>query len=681
MMKKSQVIILSVLLALFAAFARSLPAQSQQKTFSLDAMRNLVSVSSPAIAPNGSAIAIVVSRPDYETNEYKSKLVLVDIDTGSRKVLTPERSNVSKPAWSPDGSLLGFLSPDESNVQQAWALPIVGGEAHKLTNAPRGVQYYAWRPDGEAVAYVTMDEDPEREGEARFLEAFEAGYSDIYLEDPLEPLHIWLVPTSGGEAERLTSGNWSIHNFLPPAPNPSPISWSPDGSSIAFVARPNAMTGINDSSTVRILNVDSGDVRGLTGSSGAEMAPSFSPDGETISFWSWRSEPGENTYIWGTTEVWLAPACGGEGRSLTRPLDRNLWLSKWIPNGKSIITAGNHETTVGLWQYFLDGGPERIELGNLVLSSSFGYDVAVGGDGSIAFVASTEGSPVELYYMDSPEAEPMALTDYNSWIGEYRLGNTERMTWQSDDFTADGVIIYPPEFDSRGSYPLVLLIHGGPQSASKQSFSILGQLMAARGWVVFQPNYRGSDNLGNEYQTAVVGDPGAGPGRDVMAGVDAMTAQPYIDSSRMAVTGWSYGGFMTTWLAGNYPNRWKAAMAGAAVTDLRDQYNLSDLNVSYRYSMHGLSPWSDEGRELYSKNSPITYATDITAPTLIMSATHDYRVPVSQSLKLFHALDDNGVKTELILYPGRTHFPSDPVNSMDVYRRWLEWVDEHIPEE
>jgi len=205
--------------------------------------------------------------------------------------------------------------------------------------------------------------------------------------------------------------------------------------------------------------------------------------------------------------------------------------------------------------------------------------------------------------------------------------------------------------------------------------------MTASGWVVFQPNYRGSDNLGNEYQTAIVGDAGAGPGRDVMAGVDMLTAQPYIDSSRMAVTGWSYGGFMTTWLAGNYPDRWKAAMAGAAVTDLRDQYNLSDLNVSYSYMMNGLSPWSDEGREAYRKNSPITYATNITAPTLIMSATKDFRVPVSQSLKLFHALDDNGVKTKLILYPGRTHFPSDPVNSMDVYRRWVEWVDEHLTAE
>jgi len=145
-----------------------------------------------------------------------------------------------------------------------------------------------------------------------------------------------------------------------------------------------------------------------------------------------------------------------------------------MPDGESIITAGNDETTVGLWQYFLNGESERIKLGDLVLTSSFGYDVAVGNDGSLAFPASTEGDPVELYYMDSTEAEPRVLTDYNSWIEEYELGSTERITWQSDRFTADGVVIYPPDFDSQDSYPLVLHIHGGPQSASKQSFSTLG---------------------------------------------------------------------------------------------------------------------------------------------------------------------------------------------------------------
>lgn len=343
-----------------------------------------------------------------------------------------------------------------------------------------------------------------------------------------------------------------------------------------------------------------------------------------------------------------------------------------------MLAAANDRTTVGLWEIPLDGEPRRIELGDLVLSGAFGYDYAMGPDGSLAFIASTADRPGELYHMSSLDAEPRRLTDYNGWIGEYALGSAERMTWESDEFAADGVVIHPPNFDPERSHPLVLYIHGGPMSASKRSFDALGQLMAARGWVVFRPNYRGSDNLGDAFQRAIVGDAGAGPGRDVMAGVDQLLERPYVDGSRMAVTGWSYGGYMTTWLAGNYPDRWRAAMAGAAVTDLADQYNLADFNQNMRYGMEGASPWTERGRRMYREQSPITYATRIRTPTLIMSATRDFRVPVTQSFKLFHALEDSGVETRFVLYPGRTHFPSDPVRSEDVYRRWLDWVEEHL---
>lgn len=163
-----------------------------------------------------------------------------------------------------------------------------------------------------------------------------------------------------------------------------------------------------------------------------------------------------------------------------------------------------------------------------------------------------------------------------------------------------------------------------------------------------------------------------------MAGVAELVERPYVDGSRMAVTGWSYGGFMTTWLAGNYPDRWRAAVAGAAVTDLADQYNLADFNQNQRYGMGGASPWSESGREMYREQSPITHAARIRAPTLIMSATRDFRVPVTQSFKLFHALEDSPVETRFRLYPGRTHFPGDPVRSEDVYRNWIRWVEDHL---
>lgn len=660
-------------------FALLLPAQlvAQAQRFDLEALGRVVNVSGPRFAPDGRSIVIVVSRPDYDENTFASELVLVNVASGARRVLTHGRKSVGQPAWSPDGAYLGFLAPDGDGNPQVFAMPMAGGDARKLTSAPQGVQQFAWRPDGSAVAYVTMDETPEKEGAEKHIDSFEVGNNDVFLGARIQPSHLWLAPADGGEATRLTEGDWSVEFVMPPGSPPSPIRWSPDGRSILFVRLPNTYTGNGDSTTMRILDIASGEIRSPTGASAFESTPSFSPDGRTIAYWSPVSDPDHPAPYWNGNEVWLVPAAGGEARTLTRPLDRNVFLSEWLPDGRGLVVASNHETTVGLWQYPLQGAPRRIDVGDLVISGAFGYDVTVGPRGALAFTATTAGRPAELYYMESTRAAPRRLTDYNAWIAEYALGRAERVTWTTDEFTADGVVIYPPDFDPDGSYPLVLAIHGGPMSASKTSFNTLGQVMAAEGWIVFQPNYRGSDNLGNAFQGAIIGDAGAGPGRDVMAGVAMLRSRPYVDAGRTAVTGWSYGGYMTSWLIGNYPDEWRAAMAGAPVTDFEDQYNLADFNVNMRYPMGG-SPWTDGRQAEYREQSPITYATRARAPTLIMSNVQDFRVPVTQSYKLYHALKDNGVTVKFIAYPGRTHFPGDPVRSKDVLRNWVDWVRTHL---
>jgi dipeptidyl aminopeptidase/acylaminoacyl peptidase len=333
---------------------------------------------------------------------------------------------------------------------------------------------------------------------------------------------------------------------------------------------------------------------------------------------------------------------------------------------------------VGLWVQPLDGAARRIDLGEVVIAGSFGYDVTVGKDGSIALVGSTPGRPSELYYLASPTSPVRRLTSFNDATAALALGRMERITWTSDGLQADGVVVYPADFSADKVYPLVLVIHGGPTAASKTSFSVLPQLMAAEGWIVFSPNYRGSDNLGNTFQTAIVGDAGKGPGRDVMAGVAELRKRKYVDPKRTAVTGWSYGGFMTTWLIGNYPGEWQAAMAGAPVTDLEDQYHFADFNVQARYAVDGRSPWVGDARAKYVEQSPVTYVGKVRTPTLVMSNVEDFRVPPTQAYRYWRALKDQGVETKFVAIPGRTHFPGDPVRSRDVYRRWVEWVRQHI---
>jgi dipeptidyl aminopeptidase/acylaminoacyl peptidase len=301
----------------------------------------------------------------------------------------------------------------------------------------------------------------------------------------------------------------------------------------------------------------------------------------------------------------------------------------------------------------------------------------VGKNGSIAFTGSDPMQPPELYFLATSTAAPRRLTEFNSEVKAMTMGKTETIRWELEGFKHNGIVTYPADYSPGKKYPLVLIVHGGPNAASIEQFSRLSQLFANRGYFVFEPNYRGSDNLGTKYKTAIIKDAGAGPGRDVMAGLRQLKGTGMIDTTRIGVTGWSYGGYMTVWLAGHYSG-WKAAMAGAAVTDWVDQYNLGDGNVNVANAVGG-SPYTGN-MQAYIDQSPITNANKITAPTLILGNTEDPRVPISQSYKLYHALKDNGVTTKFIAWPIPMHNANDPVRQKEMYKYWIGWMDNYLQE-
>jgi len=659
---------------LWLATVTAAPATAQQP-FSLEHFRKFVGVGGVELSPDGRTAVITVGRPNYDADKNETELWTVDVATGAQRQLTFGRHPAGGGKFAPDGKTLAFLAPDSTGENQIWLLPMNGGEARRLTSQRTGVEHFSWRPDSRAIAYAAADSEPARQGEAKHLTTFEVGAQDLFLRENIQPQHIWLVNTDSATPRRLTSGAWSLEFVLPPSSPPSALSWSPDGSEIAFVAVVAPESGKLDSVHVQVLNVATGAIRSLTEARRFENNPVFSPDGSTIAYWYPRE--GRGDLVW-ENEVWVAPAKGGAGRSLTRALDRNLFGAQWMPDGKSLLIAGNDRASVGAWIQPLDGAARRLDLGDLVINGAFGYDITVAEKSPvIAFTATAPNRPSELYVMDSPTAKPRRLTDFNAWAQDVAWGGMERVTWKSDNFESDGVLVLPPGYSKSKQYPLVLLVHGGPQSASKLQFSALAQLMATQGWVVFQPNYRGSDNLGNEYMAAIVGDAGAGPGRDVMTGVAMLRKRSYVDPKLTAVTGWSYGGYMTSWLISNYPEEWQAAMAGAPVTSWEDQYNYGDGSITVRY-LFGGSPWTDGRIQAYRDQSPITYATKIKTPTLVMSNMEDFRVPPTQAFMLYRAMKDNGVETEFIGFRGRTHASADPVNSRERARLWVDWVKRHL---
>jgi len=454
----------------------------------------------------------------------------------------------------------------------------------------------------------------------------------------------------------------------PPA---SPISWAPDGKLLTFTKQEHPHFGDSDLTTLQILNVETGEIRKLTSRQKFENFGLFSPDGSKLAYWYPRDGDPNNV-----NEIFVTSASGGDSVDLTRGIDRNLQRAIWMPDGQSLLVGGHDGTEVAMWLQPLQGKARKLFLGDVNPSWLFWIDASVGPKGEVAFTGSTASHPSELYYKASLDEVPKRLTNFNQQIAALQLGKMERFEWQGPDgFREDGILVYPPDFSKDKKHPLVLVIHGGPTSASTSSFGGLPHLMAARGYVVFEPNYRGSDNLGNAYQRAIYNDAGEGPGRDVIAGIDAVKKLGFIDESKIAVTGWSYGGYMTTWLIGHY-HIWKTAVAGASVTDLNEEYNLSDFNVSWRYGFKG-SPWVKNMKD-YVAQSPIASAFQIRTPTLILSDTGDARVPITQSYQLYHALKDNGVTVKFVAYPVPGHFPADPVRSRDVYRRWLDRLDQYL---
>jgi dipeptidyl aminopeptidase/acylaminoacyl peptidase len=651
------------------AFLVLTPAIAVTAPVSVRDTLRIVRLTDPRFSPDGKTVALVETRAHLDTDEYQSEIVLVDVASHQVRPLTRERHHAASPRWSPAGDAIAFLAPDANKVLQLYTMPLAGGDALQLTHAKDAVEQFAWSPDASTIAIAVADPKPDLQGEEKFRTAFKVGNDDMTVSEAVRPVHLYLIPAQGGEPKRLTSGAWSLPSSLPPGPPSSPIGWSKDGKSIILVRQETPSTGDQFLARIQVLDVASGNLRSLTGDTLLEGYPMLSPDGQSVAYWRNR-----DARPWNFQDVWLAPFAGGAGHDIGITLDKNVYATRWSPQGDWLLVGGNVDTTVGMWRLTTAGAATPLSLGNVMPTNSYWLEVDIAPSGSIAFVGQTQTDPYELYLLPAgAAAAPLALTQVNAALADLTLARSETIRWKGPGGrTLDGVLTYPGNYRAGHAYPLVLYVHGGPNSSSRERFNLMPQVLAAHDWMVFEPNYRGSDNHGNAFFSAIYKDAGQGPGEDVMSGVAYLKTRGLVDPARMAVTGWSYGGFMTTWLAGHYPV-WKAAVAGAPVTDWVEMYDLSDGNVT-QSAATGASPYVGDGMALNRRQSPSSAVTKITAPTLIMCDTGDFRVPIPQSFGLYRALKDNHVTTEFYAIPTGGHFPHDPVMQMDVYQRWVDWL-------
>lgn len=656
--------IFSFLIFSFAIFSLNAFSQSSKRFFQLKDLRKLVRISSPRISPDGRKIAVIVSRPDWEKDKNNQEIDLIDVPSGRKRKLTYKREGISEARWSPDGRFLAFMAKDpDTKKSQIFVMPMSGGDPVMITKSKTGVTEYAWSPDGKNIAFVAQDTIPNPKAIKHHEDVFRVTDNNFTARAVPQPWHLWIVSANGGNLKRLTRGAWSIDTDQETI---SPLAWNPDGKSIAFQKFPDVWYGNSWHSVIAEVDTAGKTVRTVVKDEGSGN-PGYSPSNSSLAFIRARNgdlNNGNAVYV----------NIHGSIADITKDLARNIDSFTWLPDGKSMLLTGEKGTKTVLWRQPINGKAKQINLGPITGIRN----VSVARNGVMAFTASTASHPYELYVMKSLKGKPHRLTNFNSFIDSVKLGTAETLDWKGHDgFSEDGVLIYPADYKPGKKYPLVIVIHGGPEGASTVSFFPLPQLLSAHGFFVFQPNYRGSINLGDAYQHAIFRDTGAGPGKDVMAGLKKIEQLGIIDSTKIGVSGWSYGGYMTSWLNGNYPDKWKAAVEGAALNDWVMDYTIAFYQTFDLYFFGG-SPWVKKYWKIWRDQSPIIFAPRVKAPTLILGDVGDPNVPIINSYQMYHALRDNGVHTEFYAYPVNTHFPHDIVRTTDIYKRWIEWMENYL---
>jgi len=638
--------------------------------------QSLVSLHSPVIAADAKSAAVVVSRVAWDADKRTNDLVVVDLRAGTQQTLLSNRPGLSDPAFSPDGTQLAFLAEDSASKDahtRVFVMTVSDGAARPVTPSDTDAAEFAWRPDGRAIAYAAADPKPQKAGADRFRDSFVFTTEPITAKESPQPIHLFTVALDGEAPAQLTFGSPSIADG-------SPISWSPDGGAIAVTLCRNAILNDQSYSWAAIVDVASKRVRALTGRSMWEGNARFSPDGKHIAYLYSAGDPQV-----ALSDLYVTTPSGGAGTKISGALDRNISDFVWTADSANLIAAGPDRTTNALYRISLDRAASRIDVGQIVpgtpLNTTGGADApslghALAADGTLVFLGSATAQPLELFKY-SAGAGASKVTDFNAAMSRFEWARAQRIAFRtSTGVTADGVLYLPPQFSSNHRYPLVVYIHGGPGDPSMLEFDFWAQVMAARGWLVLRPNYRGSPNLGLAYQRAILYDPEDGPGKDIMAAVASVRRLGIVDTARIGVSGWSYGGIMTAWLISKY-HVWRAAVSGASVNDWITDYGTADDSLADVDMLHG-SPFVGNNAAEWRRISPVWYARDVTTPVLILSDTGDNRDPFATSSMYWRALRDNHKDATLRVWPVDGHFPEDPVRIVDIYHYWIEYLADHF---
>ncbi len=685
----------SFLVVLLLGCELAISAQEAAKhPITFDDMIKLHRISGAQVSPDGKWVAYTVATPDMDANRNVSNIWLVATAGGAAMQLT-QSGHDSSPVWSPDGKTLAFLS-SRGGDSQVYLLSMEGGEAHALTHLSTGADIVKWSPDGKTIAFTSSvypdcvsrsaaalnndDDCNKKRDEEKEKSKVKAHVAEHLLYrhwthwNEGKRGHLFVVASDGGGAPRdLTVG---ADYDVPPDERggPADIDFSPDGKEICFTAVTDKMEAISTNGDLFIVPVAGGEAKRITTQPGFDGNPVYSPDGKYIAYHA-QLTPEYESDRW---RVMLYDRANGKIENLSEGFDRSANELAWSTDSKSIYFTAENETLLPVYAMAARAGAEPKKI----VADSYNTAISFSHDGkTLVFERTSLTMPVEVFAAASDGSNVRQLTHQNDSILSGLDMNAPEKFWfdGAEGTKVQTMLIRPPKFDATKKYPLLVLLHGGPQTMWSDAWGYRwnAEVFSAAGYVTLMINRRGSTGYGQKFTDEITNDWGGKAYTDVMNGVDyTLKKYPFIDGTRMAAAGGSYGGYMADWIA-THTGRFKAIISHAGVYDKTSMYATEELWFE-EHDMQG-TPWSNP--ESYKKWSPSTYAGELgkfKTPTLVFAGERDFRVPYTQSLELFSALQRQGVPSKLVVFPDEGHWVMKPLNSQFWYKTFLDWLATYV---